>query len=63
MQRYLTIPYVFLNIAEEKEITVSKKSRIKTKLCLEKLPINPKKLRILSQVFKVWNKKQFKGES
>lgn len=59
---YLTIPYTFLNFAEERE-GGGKKSRIKTKLCLEKLPINPKRLRILSQVFKVWSKRHFKGHS
>lgn len=61
-QMHLAIPYSFLNFAEERE-GLGRKSRIKTKLCLEKLPINPKRLRILSQVFKVWSKRHFKGQS
>lgn len=61
VQTFLVLPYSFLNFAEERE--GGRKSRIKTKLCLEKLPIRPKRLRILSQVFKVWSKRHFKGQA
>jgi hypothetical protein len=62
VSRLLTLPYTFLNFADEKE-GGARRSRIRTKLCLEGLPINPKKLKVLSCVFKAWSKRQFKGES
>lgn len=62
-RRSLLLPYTFLNFAEEREGMPAKRSRIKTKLCLERLPINAKKLKILSSIFKAWSKRQFKGEA
>ena len=56
IMKKVTIPFTWLHFMHEHEVT-NKKSRIKTKICLEGLNFNPKRLKLMGRVFQGWVKR------